>query len=113
MGGGVVKEDQLSDMNSARGAIHQCGKKSFLPDNKGSCALLKGNLCTVYDDRPRGCREYPWYNIGGKLYYDKGCPGIRSGLDERPPVDSIAQINAYFPYSIWLQRFLIFAFRVW
>jgi Fe-S-cluster containining protein len=112
MGGGVVSEKR-SGMNIVSGVAGKCSKKSFLPAQKGSCTLLKDNLCTYYNDRPRGCREYPWYNVGGKLYYDKGCPGIRSDLDERPAVDSIARIESYFLYSAWLQRLLIFAFRAW
>jgi Fe-S-cluster containining protein len=60
------------------------------------CALLEQNLCTAYELRPQACREYPWYNVGGKLYYDAGCPGMQLGVEGRPNVASITPAEHYY-----------------
>lgn len=69
----------------------------FVKSNHCVCCFLKDNLCTIYPDRPRGCREYPWYNIDGRLYYDSGCPGIDHEKDDCPDVKTIQPFENFFP----------------
>ena len=39
------------------------------------CFFLKDNLCSVYADRPQGCRIYPLVlNEHGRLMRDEDCP---------------------------------------
>jgi Fe-S-cluster containining protein len=60
--------------------------------------------------RPQACKEYPWYNIGGKLYYDSGCPGIKHDQDQRPDVDEIQPLENFFPNTprliVWLIKLI-------
>ncbi len=78
----------------------------YMKSDSYSCCLLKDNLCSIYSDRPRGCREYPWYNIDGRLYYDAGCPGIKHDTDQRPDVNDIQPFENFFPKTppiiLWL-----------
>lgn len=69
----------------------------FVKSHNCTCCILKDGLCSLYKDRPKGCKEYPWYNIDGKLYYDSGCPGIKHDVDGRPPVDTIEPFTNFFP----------------
>ena len=69
----------------------------FLESKDGVCCMLKDGLCSIYPDRPKGCREYPWYNIDGRLYYDAGCPGIGHDKDECPRIDDIQPFENFFP----------------
>lgn len=80
-------------------SIVKCQKSMFIKSNKSTCSLLKKNLCSIYLVRPKGCREYPWYNIDGQLYYDRGCPGIKHDIDERPDTDSIQPFENFFPLT--------------
>lgn len=79
----------------------------------GTCCLLKDKLCTSYDQRPRGCHEYPWYNVGGQLYYDKGCPGIVFDADGRPAVSKVSFIEQYIPVPALARSILTTIFRIW
>jgi len=78
----------------------------FVKSQNSVCCLLRDGLCSIYKDRPRGCREYPWYNIDGKLYYDSGCPGIKHDRDEHPDVNNIQPFENFFPLTprplLWL-----------
>ena len=45
------------------------------------CPFLEGNLCRIYDDRPRNCREYPYLlkegfrqRLIGVVYNASDCP---------------------------------------
>ena len=69
----------------------------FIKANGHSCSLLENGLCSIYPVRPQGCREYPWYNIDGELYYDTGCPGIKTDRDGRPPIETIEPFDNFFP----------------
>ena len=112
MGGGVaVRGPEAAQLQPS--AIRHCGASSLLRDNNGACALLKNNVCSYYKARPRGCQEYPWYNIAGQLYYDKGCPGIRFDYDDRPIVGAITSAERYFQCSKWVRLLLLFIFRLW
>jgi Fe-S-cluster containining protein len=71
----------------------------FIKSEGCTCCLLKENLCSIYPNRPRGCREYPWYNIDGRLYYDSGCPGITTEGGNNPDVKTIQPFENFFPRS--------------
>lgn len=81
---------------------------TFVRSRDCVCCLLKDNLCSLYADRPKGCAEYPWYNIDQKLYYDSGCPGIKFDEDQRPDVGGIQPFENFFgktaPITLWLIR---------
>jgi Na+/proline symporter/Fe-S-cluster containining protein len=70
---------------------------AFVKSEGCVCTLLKDGLCSIYPKRPKGCREYPWYNIDGRLYYDSGCPGVRYDKDERPDVNDVQPFDNFFP----------------
>ena len=78
----------------------------FIRSSDCVCSLLKNGLCSIYPVRPKGCREYPWYNIKGRLYYDSGCPGVKHDVDERPDVADIQPFENFFPrgpqFIVWL-----------
>jgi Fe-S-cluster containining protein len=71
----------------------------FIKSNDCTCSVLKDNLCSIYSVRPRGCREYPWYNIDGRLFYDSGCPGFTKQGNNRPDVNTIQPFENFFPGS--------------
>jgi Fe-S-cluster containining protein len=73
--------------------------KIFTRSENSVCCLLKKGLCSIYSVRPRGCREYPWYNIAGRLYYDSGCPGMKHDKDQRPNVNDIMPFEDFFPLT--------------
>jgi Fe-S-cluster containining protein len=86
--------------------LSRFGDALFAKSCGGTCTLLLDGLCGIYDCRPSGCREYPWYNIGGCLYYDSGCPGVKYDRDERPDADDIQPFENFFPHTpkliVWL-----------
>lgn len=77
------------------------------------CVALSNRRCSVYMHRPKGCREYPFYNVDGVLYVDTGCPGVKNDGDGRPKVAELARFESYFPGPRWLQQILLFIFRRW
>jgi Na+/proline symporter/Fe-S-cluster containining protein len=83
-----------------------CSGAKFIKSDGCTCTLLKAGLCSIYPQRPRGCREYPWYNIDGRFYYDSGCPGLKYDKDQRPAVTDIQPFNNFFPNTtkiiVWL-----------
>lgn len=85
------EKDALVQINAATSD----SRGTVLRHSGTRCSLLKDNLCAIYDTRPRSCREYPWYLIQGQLYYDSGCPGIKSDVDGRPDVRSLTTFREY------------------
>lgn len=80
----------------------------------GECTLLDGRSCSVYPVRPRACREYPWYNIDGELYYDFGCPGIRFDVDGRPGVTDLLPAQKYFRmFPRWSRALILRILTLW
>ena len=77
--------------------IVKTGGLFILKSSGSACCLLKDKFCSRYNDRPKGCREYPWYNIDGQLYYDSGCPGITRDRDDRPAARSLNPFEKYLP----------------
>ena len=86
--------------------IARSGEFMFIKSKDSVCCLLDEGLCSMYANRPSGCAEYPWYNIGGQLYYDSGCPGIKHDKDERPDVENIQPFENFFSgtpaVTVWL-----------
>ena len=89
-------------------AIMKDKDSTFIISSNCVCSLLSNGLCSIYPVRPRGCHEYPWYNIKGRLYYDSGCPGVKHDLDERPDVNDIQPFENFFPrtpkFVIWIVK---------
>lgn len=71
------------------------------------CPLMQERKCSAYLNRPRSCREYPWYTIDGRLYYDAGCPGIMKGRGEQPSIDSIQPLSFYLQDANQVSRLLL------
>jgi Fe-S-cluster containining protein len=101
-GGGVIDARSRS-----------CGRTKIMQASGGRCANLEKGGCAIYASRPKGCREYPWYNIDGQLHFDAGCPGMSRGADSRPEPDSIAPIEDYFALPRWLRAFAVWLVQRW
>lgn len=90
------------------------GNSGTLMKSCGStCAALASNLCSIHARRPRGCREYPFYNVGGLLHFDQGCPGIKHDLMAAPAADGLTPIEAYLPMPNWVKKIVIGVMRKW
>src|SRR6266478_8845388 len=95
MGGQVVvKPSEVPFLPSQH--LEKQGSAIVIMGGHGVCSLLKDNACSCYPNRPKGCREYPWYNVNGRLYYDRGCPGMKFDNDSRPNPDELTPIAEYF-----------------
>lgn len=110
-GGVVVAAEEKSQLPVE--AIEEFATTSVLKSGCDGCVLLENNYCSQYQNRPKSCRDYPWYNINGQLFFDKGCPGIKFDQDERPNVKTIVSINQYLPMAAVWQRMLCSVFRIW
>ena len=94
-GGVVVTEEEAAEIGES--SLIRSGKNIDLKSTGNVCSLLKDKACSCYAVRPQGCREYPWYNIDGQLYYDAGCPGMKFDHDERPAIHSLKSFEHYLP----------------
>ena len=95
LGSPLVREGELEGFGAEN--VVQRGGAVFAKSCSGRCIMLSKGLCSIYQNRPAGCREYPFYNIDGRLYYDAGCPGVRFDRDERPAVEDITRFEQFFP----------------
>ena len=113
MGGGIVVTKAEASFLPRLSLIE--GRKVItLKSTKGSCSQLKGKKCECYDVRPRGCSEYPWYSLDGKLYYDSGCPGIKQDRDDHPMLANLTDIGEYLPvHSRVLSSLMIWLLKRW
>ncbi len=91
----VVTPQEAEGIGSA--ALMTNKQAMFIKSAGCVCTLLKNGLCSIYPHRPKGCREYPWYNIDGRFYYDSGCPGLKFDIDETPDVNEIQPFDNFFP----------------
>jgi Fe-S-cluster containining protein len=59
----VIKEYTVADRED---------QETILRQANGVCVFLDGNLCMVYEARPRACREFPYVasdqrSLGGRM----------------------------------------------
>ena len=78
----------------------------------GGCVFFEGG-CQVYQQRPNACREYPWYSVRGRLYYDAGCPGIRSDGADHPDPSALTAVEKYFPVPNPMRAILLWLVTRW
>jgi Fe-S-cluster containining protein len=95
LGGAEVEPQEAPPLRALR-VIETVDTGLRLKCHGARCVLLENNLCSAYAARPRACREYPWYNVGGQLYYDAGCPGMKHDRDEHPDVETLRSAETYF-----------------
>jgi len=108
--GVVVQNDELGPL---RDDVRP-GGQPVLKSSGGCCCLLKDGVCTKYDWRPKGCREYPWYNLGGELYYDSGCPGVGGDGDWKPAIEQVMPASRFFQGNPrWLVNVVLALMRRW
>lgn len=65
--------------------VHKIGiRKSLTEKENGDCVFLKDRKCTVYEDRPRQCRTWPFWesNVRNEAAWQEtceACPGAGKG----------------------------------
>ncbi|HEG43504.1 MAG TPA: hypothetical protein ENH94_05595 [Phycisphaerales bacterium] len=100
----LITEEEAAKIGAE--SVMENKNAKFIRSERCVCSLLKDGLCSIHPVRPKGCREYPWYNVNGKLYYDRGCPGVKYDRDERPDVNDIQPFEGFFPHTpkhlVWL-----------
>jgi len=112
MGQGIVLTQGEAELLQL--PTHSVGTTQTLEAKTCVCPLLRAGLCSAYSSRPRGCREYPWYNIGGELYYDAGCPGMSDQIDTRPEVQTLSPVDSYFPnLPPWIRGGMLALLKFW
>jgi Fe-S-cluster containining protein len=111
MGSGIhITTQDLVQLTKVNALAEKCSLKT----NGRACALLQSNTCSIYEHRPRSCREYPFYNLGGKLYYDSGCPGIQRDRAEEPDAGQLTPIEEYLrPLPRVLRPAVVRLFTMW
>ena len=112
MGGEVVVSSKEACAFSPSSLVIQ-GSHIKLSGQRGMCSQLRDKSCHCYEIRPRGCREYPWYNIDGALFFDRGCPGIKFDLDGRPDPKDITPIDSYFKTSNAIRQIMKAVMKRW
>lgn len=51
----------------------------LLSNGKDFCPYIQNHQCTIYENRPNVCRNYPLSgNLDNKIYIDEGCPAVSS-----------------------------------
>ena len=56
----------------------------LLSNGKDFCPYIENHKCTIYEDRPQVCRNYPLSpHLDNNIYIDDSCPAITSenGID--------------------------------
>lgn len=70
---------------------YSSGKMSLIEQRNGDCILLdSGKGCSVYDVRPKQCRDYPFWTEVMRSPFSwlkeaQRCPGINVGEDHAAP----------------------------
>ena len=102
----VITDDEAKRIGEEK--VIKTDDAIFMRSMDCACPFLEKGICSIHKIRPNSCREYPWYNIGGRLYYDKGCPGVKYDRDERPNVQDIEPFERFFPkrkgFVVWLVK---------
>lgn len=112
-GGGVVVTASEASILPLTALRNSGGGIVLASRDNGSCSLLDNKQCTEYSQRPRGCREYPWYRFRDELYYDAGCPGITASRDERPNPSALAHGEDYFPVIAPIRWLILGLLKRW
>ena len=82
--------------------VRRVGDRLSLTEREGRCALLEApNHCTVYDARPKHCRDFPyWPDIlagGEALERARGyCPGIQVFPEREVRTRAFAELGALY-----------------
>jgi hypothetical protein len=64
----------------------------LLSDGKNFCPYIVNHQCTIYDERPNVCRNYPLSgNLDNQIYIDDSCPAIHSEFGKDIVIDGIVQ----------------------
>ncbi|MBI1902013.1 MAG: YkgJ family cysteine cluster protein [Planctomycetia bacterium] len=102
-----VSEDEIKALSARLGLsiadfeqryIRQVGpRKSLIEVDNGDCVFLKDRKCTVYADRPRQCRTWPFWdsNIRTAQAWKetcRECPG--AGTGDFYPLEKIREAAA-------------------
>ncbi|MEM7518063.1 MAG: YkgJ family cysteine cluster protein [Planctomycetota bacterium] len=87
-------------------SLRERGEASPLPglnsSSGGSCALLEGaNQCSVYEDRPAHCRDFPYWPgvLEDERAFEEAratCPGIRVEVSDEVRAEAFARLEALF-----------------
>ena len=64
----------------------------LLSNGKDFCPYIVNHQCTIYENRPNVCRNYPLSgNLDNQIYIDDSCPAIHSEFGEDIVIDGIVQ----------------------
>jgi Fe-S-cluster containining protein len=111
-GGGVVSNEEAKAIEHT--LLDRRNRTVLGQDASGACVALKNRSCSIYLNRPRGCHEYPWYNVNGRLFFDTGCPGIRHNFDEHPQAGNMTPIQVYLSgLPPILRSIMLWIVRIW
>jgi len=64
------------EAKSFKGSDQVVKKEDFLVLVANPCPKLKENRCTIYNERPNACREFPIFKKGNEIFLANLCPGI-------------------------------------
>jgi len=64
----------------------------LLSNGKDFCPYIANHQCTIYENRPNVCRNYPLSgNLDNQIYIDDSCPAIHSEFGKDIVIDGIVQ----------------------
>jgi uncharacterized protein len=84
-----ITVEEVSHLYTAKGTAP--GEEHILKSGVGGCAFLDGNLCTIYEARPRVCREFPHvhgtedtlpHRMSATVRRASVCPIVYNALEE-------------------------------
>ena len=80
------EERHFFEKNHSRSLVRSKGPEPYLAlalkKGRGSCVFLNGRRCSVYDNRPTYCRQFPYHIYVGdkvKVELDLSCRGVWTG----------------------------------
>jgi hypothetical protein len=82
--------------HAVRDFAREDGGWLVLANEGGACVFLRDGRCSVYDDRPEGCRLYPLvYEEDAGPAMDELCPWrneFAQGVQERRRLDALVRV---------------------
>ncbi|AIZ56710.1 flagellin N-methylase [Candidatus Methanoplasma termitum] len=82
----LAEERHFFEKNHSRSLVKSKGPEPYLAlalkKGKGSCVFLNGRRCSVYNNRPTYCRQFPYHIYIGdkvKVELDLSCRGVWTG----------------------------------